>query len=295
MNRKKQILAFFALVLIFCFIIFGISENPLITVSVMVLFSSSLTFIFNVATKEYSWTDRLWSTLPVLMAWVYYLKTHNSILLFTAMIITCWGIRLTFNFYRKGGYTSKEDYRWAYLQTKITSPVLWQIFNFLFISIYQQLLFILFTLPLYLMALKDSKATNLTYLFFILAILFLILETVADQQQWVFQESKYGRRSKIDKLNKSYEQGFRTSGLFSISRHPNYLGELGFWFSIYLITSSAYGTYINWTIIGPILLLLLFMGSVVVTEGITKEKYSKYENYKKQVPALVPLPLKRIK
>ncbi len=292
MKRKNQILLFFALILIICFSTYRIYENPLITISIMILCSAILTFIFNLVTDEYSWTDRLWSTLPIVIAWFYYLKSSNKILLLPVFLITLWGIRLTFNFARKGGYSNEEDYRWSLLKKKIGPGFKWQLFSLFFIAIYQQLLFIVFTLPLYLLTRNNTQISTLTYIFSIIAILFLIIETLADQIQWVFQESKYGRKDKKEKYYKDYEQGFLSSSLFSISRHPNYLGELGFWYSIYFIASSTVNNYLNYTLIGPILLTLLFMGSVIFTENISKEKYPNYKNYKKQVSAVFPLPWK---
>jgi len=228
MQRNKQIILFFILIAGICAGLSRISEDPLITVSVVVLCTAILTYIFNFITKEYSWTDRLWSTLPIYMAWLYYFKIQNEVLLIIAILVSVWGIRLTLNFSRKGGFSEKEDYRWAYLRKKLGSGGVWQLFSLFFIAFYQQALFIGFTLPLSLIS-KDIIPSIFTPIFAILAILFLVLETVADQQQWVFQESKYGRISKKEKFTKDYIQGFRTSGLFSISRHPNYLGELGFW------------------------------------------------------------------
>ncbi|MFA7107658.1 MAG: DUF1295 domain-containing protein [Sphaerochaetaceae bacterium] len=295
MKRNRQIILFFILIAGLCVGLYGISENALIAVSIIVFCSACLTFIFNVFTKEYSWTDRLWSTLPIFMAWIYYFKTPNAVLLITAGLATIWGIRLTFNFSRKGGYNEKEDYRWAYLRKKLGSGFVWQIFSLFFIAFYQQALFVGFTSPLFLISKSEVKSNTFTYIFALLAIMFLVLETVADQQQWVFQESKYGRTLKKEKFAKDYTLGFRISGLFSISRHPNYLGELGFWWSIYLLCSSTVGDLINLTIIGPVLLTLLFVGSVSFTEGISREKYKDYNWYRKKVSPVFPLVWKRLK
>ena len=294
MQRRKQIILFFILIAVLCAALFEISENPLIASLVIVFSTAILTFIFNFITKEYSWTDRLWSTLPIFIAWLYYFKNKNEVLLITAILITVWGFRLTFNFSRKGGFSEKEDYRWAYLRKKLGSKVVWQLFSLFFIAFYQQILFVGFTLPLYLIS-TNVFLSPLTFVFSGVAILFLLLETVADQQQWVFQESKYGKLQKKEKFSKEYVQGFRTSGLFSISRHPNYLGELGFWWSIYFLCSSTVGAIVNFTVIGPILLTLLFVGSVSFTEKISSEKYKDYDWYKSQVSAVFPLFWKRLK
>ena len=71
-----------------------------------------------------------------------------------ALLVTAWGIRLTYNFLSRGGYsirfwTGKEDYRWAVLRAKpeFASKWRWVVFNLLFISLYQMGLIMLITLP----------------------------------------------------------------------------------------------------------------------------------------------------
>ncbi|NCB01542.1 MAG: DUF1295 domain-containing protein, partial [Spirochaetia bacterium] len=76
--------------------------------------------------------------------------------------------------------------------------------------------------------------------------------------------------------------------LFSFSRHPNYLGELGVWWSIYLLGTTMYGELLNWTIIGPLMLTLLFIGSTWFTEIITSKKYPEYTLYKEEVWPIFP-------
>lgn len=66
--------------------------------------------------------DKLWSLLPIAYAW--HFATHDLVsgtaaaldprLLLLAVLITVWGVRLTYNFARKGGYRwQDEDYRCA--------------------------------------------------------------------------------------------------------------------------------------------------------------------------------------
>jgi len=292
MKKSKQIILFFIITGVLCALIFPVSEDPLTSSVYVVICTSLLTFIFNVIT-EYSWTDRLWGTLPVFISWIYFIKTGKPVLLVTAVLITIWGARLTFNFSRRGGFNSIEDYRWSYLHKNMGGGLVWQLFSFFFIACYQQGLFIAFTSPLEVVALNGMINIG-TVIFSIIAILFLVFETVADQQQWEFQESKYGKRKKQSRFEKEYQQGFRTSGLFRICRHPNYLGELGFWWSVYFLCSSTAGSFINFSLTGPVLLTLLFVGSVSFTERISSGKYPDYSNYKKRVSAVLPLPWKII-
>lgn len=72
--------------------------------------------------------------------------------------------------------------------------------------------------------------------------------------------------------------GFCSSGLFSYSRHPNFFCEISLWYIFFLFTVES-GGLLNWSLIGSVLLNLLFLGSTPFTEAITSEKYPKYAEY----------------
>ena len=95
-----------------------------------------------------SWVDRMWSLLPETYVVIFAGFAHftNARLTIMAILTTLWGARLTFNFARKGGYRGVEDYRWGVLRDSMTT---WQfqLFNFFFIVIYQNLLLVLIALP----------------------------------------------------------------------------------------------------------------------------------------------------
>lgn len=264
--------------------------NPLHSVIAITILTATASFLFALVTNDYSWTDRLWSTTPVGYAWIYaYSGSFNAPVTIAAVLVTLWGARLTFNFARRDGYTGGEDYRWPILKEKIGNPVGWQLFNLLFIAVYQQVLFICFTLPLYVLSQSTFPSVGpWTIAGAVLLLSFLILETMADQQQYTFQQSKYGLMEKQPHFEEDYLRGFRTTGLFSISRHPNYFGELGVWWSMYLIGAGSTGSIIHWSIFGPVMLTLLFVGSTIFTEGITAAKYPGYAQYKKEVWPIFP-------
>jgi steroid 5-alpha reductase family enzyme len=250
-------------------------------------------FIFGIVTGDYSWVDRLWSTLPVAFVWYYaYRGGFSLVLCAVTLLVTLWGIRLTFNFAKKGGYTGMEDYRWDVLRGKIKNRFLWQLFNLLFISIYQIGLFVLFTFPVYSLMTRDI--TNPPVLFWVcagLGLAFICLETAADRQQWNFQQAKKSAADKKDfpqRYSSDIAKGFLSSGLFALSRHPNYCGELGFWWSIWLTALACGIDIVKSGFFGPIILTLLFIGSTIFTESVSAGKYPEYRVYKTRVSAIIP-------
>jgi len=83
---------------------------------------AALALILSLLTHEYSWTDRIWSLAPIGYAWVFAGAAHlrDGRLDVVAILITLWGVRLTFNFARKGGYSpGGEDYRWGVLRGRM--------------------------------------------------------------------------------------------------------------------------------------------------------------------------------
>jgi steroid 5-alpha reductase family enzyme len=60
-----------------------------------------------------------------------------------------------------------------------------------------------------------------------------------------------------------------TKGLWAYSRHPNYFGEITFWWGIYLFGLAANAAY-WWTIIGPASVTLLFATSQHPPDGEKK-------------------------
>ena len=90
----------------------------------------------------------------------------------------------------------EEDYRWPELQRKMKAfsptlfPALWQVFNVTFICLYQHVLLLLIALPAYAAQRSAEPLGALDAGATVLFLCLLLLESVADQQQWRFQQSK---------------------------------------------------------------------------------------------------------
>jgi steroid 5-alpha reductase family enzyme len=257
-------------------------------------------WLLSVVTGECSWTDRLWSITPIGFVVWFASRTGfgDTRLVVMSLLAAVWGVRLTFNFARKGGYgRGGEDYRWGVLRTRM-KPWQFQVFNLAFIAGYQNLLLLLITLPAYaalapgagLFGVHGASAAvtpapfgALDVVASALFLLFVIGETVADNQQWAFQTTKRARAAAGQPTIE-----FLTTGLFRFSRHPNFFCEQAIWWSFYLFSVAAGAGPINPTIVGPVLLTLLFAGSTRFTEAITLSRYPRYAGYQRSTSRLVP-------
>ena len=257
-------------------------------------------FAFGLATGDCSWVDRLWSVAPVVFAWIYAARGGFGPRASTAaLIVTLWGIRLTANFARRGGYTGTEDYRWSALRERIPSPLVWQAFNAAFICSGQLGVITLFSAPIGLFAAPSRDFGAAFAASALLPLFFLAYETAADREQWKFQLRKgaslAARAAGADLAEDAdrtedaeAEAGFRSSGLFRLSRHPAYFGELGFWWSLYLIGAAGSGSLVNWRAVGPIALTAIFAGSTRFTESLSAGKYPAYADYRASTSAIIP-------
>jgi steroid 5-alpha reductase family enzyme len=246
----------------------------------------ALTWVLSLITREHSWVDRIWSIVPVAYVWVFAASTGlgDARLVLMAGLVTVWGIRLTFNFARKGGYArGGEDYRWAHLRARMPRP-LFEVFNLLFIVCYQNVLLLLISLPAYTAWRHPSDLTVLDGLLAIAFLAALAGETVADEQQWRFQQGKKAERA----AGREPAVRFLQTGLFRVSRHPNFFFEQSQWWLLFFIGCVAAGSLWQWTVIGPVLLTALFIGSTRFTEQISVERYPEYTDYQRRVSALVP-------
>lgn len=257
--------------------------------------AATLCFVVSSITKNYSQVDKLWSIIPIVYVWIATVKAgFEPRLILMASLTTIWGIRLTYNFNRRGGYTLKfwegeEDYRWAILRAKpeFSAKWKWTAFNLLFISFYQMGLIMLFTFPI----IKAVQGTPLGIWDLLLTTLFLgfvLYEYIADEQQWRYQTEKYRRIEAKEELTGVYKKGFIDTGLWSKSRHPNYFAEQSIWIIFYLFSVVATGSYFNWSIAGCILLILLFQGSANFSEGVSASKYPDYQDYQKKTGKFLP-------
>ena len=239
----------------------------------------ALTWLLSLPTKDTSWVDRIWSIVPIAYGWVWaggsnFADTRLNVM---ALLITLWGARLTFNFARKGGYQKGgEDYRWEILR-KGMKPWQYQLFNIGFIVIIQNVILFLITTPMYALSQVDVPFGALDLALVVLFLGLLTIETIADQQQWNFHQAK----------KRGEKTGFLDTGLFSVSRHPNFFAEQSQWWVVFLFSAVQVGfNAYNW--IGALVLTGLFIGSTRFTEQISLSKYPDYSSYQERVSAVIP-------
>ena len=299
----KTVLALIVTIVVIPFIAFTmdepvtLSQKEVLTDLVTVYLAAAiLCFLISTISGNHSQVDKLWSLIPIAYVWmVAFHSGFESRLLLMALLVTAWGFRLTYNFSRRGGYsvrfwTGEEDYRWAVLKARPEFAARWRwvLFNLLFISLYQMGLILLFTLPA-VRSIDGSPLGWADYLLAFLLISLVVIETIADQQQWNYHKEKQKLLATEADLPGKYKKGFVHTGLWGRMRHPNYAAEQAIWIVFYFFSVAATGVWINWSVMGAILLVFLFWGSSNFSESISAGKYPDYVDYQKRVPRFLPL------
>lgn len=247
----------------------------------------AFTWVASLITGNSSWVDRSWSIAPVVYLGIFAGAagfTHPVVNVMF-LLVTAWGARLTFNFWRKGGYQrGGEDYRWPVLKEAM-KPWQYQVFNLFFIVIFQNVLVWLITVPAWVVLEAPSEAFGpLQLLLTVLFLGLLVMETVADQQQWNFHQAKAHAREAGAKP----AQDFLDTGLFRFSRHPNFFAEQSQWWVIWGFGALVSGSLVHWSAVGPLLLTALFIGSTRFTESLTLAKYPAYREYQQRTSVIIP-------
>lgn len=267
--------------------------TPLLLAVIVAGAASAFCWIASLVTRDYSWVDRIWSIIPVVYVWIFAVGAGlaDPRLDVMAILVTAWGARLTFNFARRGGYTGMEDYRWPILRAKM-SPIGWHLFNLFFIVLFQNAILLAIALPAQTAlehAVGSSQPTPFGVIDVVLALAFLAFlagETIADQQQWDFQREKAAG-------GPDFRPRFVQTGMWKFSRHPNYFFEQAQWWMIFGFGAVSAGTVLIWPAAGVLVLVVLFIGSTIFTESLTRAKYPEYADFQARVSPIVPWPPRR--
>jgi len=253
--------------------------HPLLIVGVADLTAMVVIFIFSLIFDNSSLYDPYWSVAPVFISLYWALTlvagvdTVRQIVVLVLLYI--WAIRLTFNWIRRWRGLGHED--WRYTDFRLNTGKWYWPVSFLAIHLVPTALVFGGCLPVYAAVSAGIKNFGIIdYLAIIVALTAIIIETVSDRQLHKF-------------LSSLKDEGeILTSGLWAYSRHPNYFGEVLFWWGLFLFALAAAPSY-WWTVFGPALITLLFIFiSIPMIEKRLKKRKSDYAAKRQGVSTFIP-------
>lgn len=234
-------------------------------------------FGFSFAFDNSSFYDPYWSVAPLPLGVFFALQAEASPrAVLVLSLVALWGVRLTFNFVRGWHGLAHEDWRYADMRQS-TGRAYWVV-SLLGIHLVPTLIVFAGCLPLYAALARASRPLGLIdVLAFVVTGGAIAIEAVADEQL-----RRFRRRS-----DPQPEQ-ILDSGLWARSRHPNYLGEMLFWWGLWLFALAAAPDY-AWTAVGPLVVTLLFhLVSVRLIDARMLQRRPAYAARIQNVPAFLP-------
>lgn len=254
--------------------------HPLAVIGIADVGATIIVFLFSVLFNNSSFYDPYWSVAPVPIAfyWVYISQSTGADFarqVAVLILLGLWAIRLTWNWASQWEGLSHED--WRYVDMRESGGKNYWAVSFSGIHMFPTILVFGSSLSMYSSLYMGNNPFNwLDIVAVTVTFSAIIIEATADIQLRMY------KRMKTD----AHE--FMIFGLWKYSRHPNYFGEISFWWGLYLFALAADTAY-WWTIIGPLGITFLFAFiSIPMMDKRMVAKRPGYSEHMSKVSAIIP-------
>lgn len=245
--------------------------NSYIIALVILFIYFTIFFLIAQRLENNSIVDIGWGTGFVFVAWATFINHISFQSLIIPVLVSIWGLRLTAHIYKRN-HGKPEDFRYVAMRKSWGNRA--KINAFFKVFMLQGIL-------LYIVSLAIIGAgAHLRYPIWLVIGLLLwaigfYFEAVGDHQLKVFLKNPANKGHVIQ------------TGLWRLTRHPNYFGEAVLWWGIFLIAVS-YGAPL-YSILAPITIHLLvrFVSGVPLLEKRYADN-SEYQIYAQKTPIFTP-------
>ena len=191
-------------------------------------------------------------------------------------LILFWGIRLTYNYTKTFHDISYID--WRYKQIKEKTGKLYQVVNLLGICLVPTIIVYAASIPSFLFVIDNLKFEYIQIIGYVVILISVFIEMKADIDLHEFKKIRNDRNEII------------RIGLWKYSRHPNYFGEICFWYGVAMVYVFCNFTKNWYYIFGAVLDNALFLGiSIPLAEKNLRTYKEGYDEYKKNTSMLIPI------
>ncbi len=247
-------------------------ENPYILAVVIILSMMTIVYIISLVKNDYSVIDVFWPVGFGLLAFFlldFGVSTNLDVI---KIFVTLWTVRLSsyllFRNIKKG-----PDARYRELQIEWGKHH--RIHAFFKVFMLQGAFMYLISMPIITAAGLSSGHPYTLWVGGMIALLGFTLELASDIQLQAFKNKKENKGK------------YLMTGLFSISRHPNYLGEILFWIGIAILALPNPMFYL--TLLGPaVLIFALYKFSGVPYAERNQKHTDSYHHYASKTGAIFP-------
>jgi len=240
-------------------------------------------FAFSLWLDNSSVYDPYWSVAPAVIAPAWIVSMGGGGLSFRQcallLLVLAWAARLTGNWLRRWRGLSDED--WRYADYRHLGAGYWPV-SFLGFHLMPTIIVFVACMPMsFAFSLTGRPLGLLDAAAFIITGAAIVIESAADQQLRRFLTSPRVPGDILD------------TGLWALSRHPNYFGEVLYWWGIWLFGIAAQPSA-WWTVAGPLAVTALFAG--ISVPMMDRRMLSRHPGYAKHItrrPGLIPWPTRR--
>ncbi|MDD9952325.1 MAG: DUF1295 domain-containing protein [Zetaproteobacteria bacterium] len=250
----------------------------LLTLNIQVIFVCMLLlWLLSLRLKDVSIIDRFWGLLYVIQVWLiaWQVETWTPRIMLVGALVSLWGVRLSLHLHlRNRGLP--EDYRYQQMRLRHGPHKFWW-YSFLSVFCIQGVLAVLIGSPFLFIAQASHLAwTAWDFLGGVLFTTGFIFEAVGDHQLKAFKRDPTQRGKLL------------TTGLWSLTRHPNYFGDALLWWGIGCFALTAPYGYLS--LGGPLLMqfLLMKVSGVKLLEKQLEHSKPGYRTYMETTPAFYP-------
>jgi steroid 5-alpha reductase family enzyme len=249
--------------------------HPIAIAAIADLAATLVVFAGSVALNNSSVYDPYWSVapLPIALYWVATAGVFGLRQLLILALLTLWGARLTTNWALRWRGPADEDFRYVEIRGK-TGKSYWPA-SLASIHLLPTAWVFLGLVPIF-PALARPGFAILDVAAALVTGLAIAIETIADRQLRRYLRAPHD------------EHGVLDSGLWSRCRHPNYLGEILFWWGLFLFGVAAQPSWV-FSFIGPLSITLLFVFvSVPWMDRRMLSRHPAWAQHMQKTKALVP-------
>ena len=255
-------------------------RHPIVVAALADAAGTAAVFAFSVLWDNSSLYDPYWSLAPLPIA-AYWASLNpdapEARQVLALLLLAGWGLRLTHNWWARWQGLHDEDFRYREIRQRAGRRY-WPA-SFVSIHLMPTAWVFLGLLPLYPALARPAPGLGwLDGLAVALTAGAIALEAVADAQLRRFLRTRPNAEAVLE------------TGLWAHSRHPNYLGEVLFWWGLYLF-GLASGPGWAWTGVGALFITLLFVGvSVPWMDRRMLQRHPSYAARLRSTRALLPWP-----
>jgi steroid 5-alpha reductase family enzyme len=257
-------------------------RSPLLVAALADVAATLVVFAFSVRHDNSSVYDPYWSVAPIFIA-AYWAIAGGEIglraILVLALVAT-WGIRLTANWVTRWRGLQDEDFRYVEIRGK-AGRLYWpaSLFGIHVLPTAWVFVGMLPTWPA--LSGQGRPFGPLDLAAFGVTAAGIAVEAIADRQLRRFLRKRPDPSAVLD------------TGLWRLARHPNYFGEVVYWWGLWLFGLAADPGW-AWTVVGPFSITVLFLAvSIPWMDRRMRARHPGWAERTAALPALVPWPWRR--